>query len=169
MKMTLNVVLTATMILGFSHISSTLAQSRNTAYTTSQTQATQARPYEALIEKYAKKHNVPVNLAHAIVQTESSYNAQARGAAGEVGLMQIKPMTARGLGYSGSIKKLYEPATNLEYGMKYLAQAHKLGGGDTCRTILKYNAGHGAKKMNPVTQRYCSKVKTYLAAFNEAL
>lgn len=125
---------------------------------------TSARPYEALIQKLANKHNVPVDLAHAIVRTESNYDADARGSAGEVGLMQIKPMTAKGLGYSGSIKQLYEPATNLEYGMKYLAQAHKLSGGDTCKTILKYNAGHGAKKMNPISARYCTKVKIYLAS-----
>ncbi|WJW80548.1 lytic transglycosylase domain-containing protein, partial [Bartonella sp. TP] len=33
-----------------------------------------------------------------------------------------------------------------------------------CTTILKYNAGYGAKKMNPISQRYCEKVRTYLAS-----
>ena len=42
--------------------------------------------------------------------------------------------------------------------MLYLAKAHQLGGGKTCGTILKYNAGHGAKRMNPVSKRYCGKV-----------
>ncbi len=47
--------------------------------------------------------------------------------------------------------------------MKYLGMAHKLGGGATCGTILRYNAGHAAKRMNPVSSAYCSKVKQFLA------
>ena len=31
-----------------------------------------------------------------------------------------------------------------------------------CGTILKYNAGHAAKRMNPVSRRYCAKVKRYM-------
>lgn len=125
---------------------------------------TSARPYEFLIRKLATKHNVPVNLAHAVVKVESNYKASIKGAAGEIGLMQIKPSTARGLGFSGSVKDLYDPATNLEYGMRYLARAYKLSGGSTCGTILKYNAGHAAKKMNSISAKYCAKVKMYLAS-----
>lgn len=116
------------------------------------------RPHAKLISKYAKAHGVPERLAHAVVSVESNYRADARGAAGEVGLMQIKPATARMMGYRGSTKGLYNPETNIKYGMKYLAKAHQLGGGTTCGTILKYNAGHGAKRMNPVSKRYCGKV-----------
>ncbi|WP_375653816.1 lytic transglycosylase domain-containing protein [Bartonella sp. OD88NMGDW] len=122
------------------------------------------RPYEFLIQKLANKYNVPVNLAHAVVKVESNYKAGIKGAAGEIGLMQIKPSTARGLGFSGSVQDLYDPATNLEYGMRYLARAYKLSGGSTCGTILKYNAGHAAKKMNSISAKYCAKVKTYLAS-----
>ncbi|WP_375610489.1 MULTISPECIES: lytic transglycosylase domain-containing protein [unclassified Bartonella] len=122
------------------------------------------RPYEFLIQKFANKYNIPVNLAHAVVKVESNYKAGIKGAAGEIGLMQIKPSTARGLGFSGSVQDLYDPATNLEYGMRYLARAYKLSGGSTCGTILKYNAGHAAKKMNSISAKYCAKVKTYLAS-----
>lgn len=48
--------------------------------------------------------------------------------------------------------------------MKYLAMAQGLGGGTTCGTILKYNAGHGATRMNPISAAYCSKVKVQMAA-----
>ena len=77
--------------------------------------------------------------------------------------MQIKPQTARGVGFRGSAKALYDPKTNITYGMKYLAGAHKRAGGDLCGTILRYNAGHFAKRMNPVSRRYCGKVKQLLA------
>ncbi|MFC5387507.1 lytic transglycosylase domain-containing protein [Aquamicrobium segne] len=120
--------------------------------------------YSTLINQYAANYGVPVSLAHAVIKVESNYRADALGRAGEVGLMQIKPATARMMGYSGSTKGLFHPETNIKYGMKYLAKAHSLSGGTTCGTILKYNAGHAAKRMNPVSSAYCSKVKGHMAA-----
>jgi len=124
----------------------------------------QSRPYDAIIRTLANAHHIPVDLVHAVVQIESNYNPNARGTRGEIGLMQILPATARALGFTGPIANLYKPSVNLEYGMRYLSQALKLSNGDTCRTILKYNAGHGASHMNPVSRRYCAKVQTYLAS-----
>lgn len=118
--------------------------------------------YGTIIERYATSYGVPVSLAHAVIRVESNYRANSRGAAGEIGLMQIKPATARMMGYSGNANGLFNPETNIKFGMKYLAKAHELGGGTTCGTILKYNAGHGAKRMNPISSAYCSKVKKHL-------
>ncbi|MFJ6327167.1 MULTISPECIES: transglycosylase SLT domain-containing protein [unclassified Rhizobium] len=118
--------------------------------------------YSALIAKYAKQNGVSVELAKAVVKIESNYNPRTRGSAGEIGLMQIKPATARLMGYTGRAKGLYDPETNIKFGMKYLAMAQNLGGGPTCNTILKYNAGHGATRMNPVSKRYCGKVLALL-------
>ncbi len=118
--------------------------------------------YSALISKYANQYNVPVALATAVIRVESNFNPMARGSHGEIGLMQIKPATARMMGYSGGAKGLFDPETNIKYGMKYLAAAHDLGGGQTCNTILKYNAGHGATRMNPVSKSYCGKVLAML-------
>lgn len=120
--------------------------------------------YGKLVSQYAASYGVPVSLAHAVIRVESNYRANARGSAGEIGLMQIKPSTARMMGYSGGSKGLFDPETNIKYGMKYLAKAHSLGGGTTCGTILKYNAGHAAKRMNPVSSAYCGKVLQHLAA-----
>ncbi|WP_407941266.1 lytic transglycosylase domain-containing protein [Mesorhizobium xinjiangense] len=122
----------------------------------------EGKNYSDLIARYAKNYGVPVQLANAVVHVESNFRPNVRGSAGEVGLMQIKPATARMMGYSGSVKALFDPETNIRYGMKYLAQAHKLGGGSTCGTILKYNAGHGAKRMNKISSAYCAKVKRIL-------
>ena len=121
--------------------------------------AVKSSKYSNIINRHARKHGIPSNLAHAIVRVESNFNAKARGRAGEIGLMQIKLATARQMGYRGSRKGLYDPETNIKYGMKYLAGAHKLAGGDTCGTVLRYNAGHGAKRMNPISSRYCKKVR----------
>jgi soluble lytic murein transglycosylase-like protein len=125
--------------------------------------STKGGGYSQIINRYASTYGVSSSLAHAVVRHESNFQPNVRGAAGEIGLMQIKLSTARAMGYSGSAKGLYEPATNIQYGMKYLAMAQKLGGGSTCGTILKYNAGHGATRMNPISAKYCSSVKAYMA------
>ncbi|WP_377289776.1 lytic transglycosylase domain-containing protein [Rhizobium sp. SG2393] len=118
--------------------------------------------YTPIIANYARQYGVPIELAHAVIKVESNFNPKARGRAGEIGLMQIKPATARMLGYSGSAKGLYDPETNIRFGMKYLAMAHELSGGVTCGTILRYNAGHGATRMNPTSKRYCGKVQAII-------
>lgn len=120
-------------------------------------------PYDKIIARYARSYGVPVSLAHAVIRVESNYRPKIRGSAGEIGLMQIKLQTARGMGYRGSARGLYNPATNIRYGMAYLGAARKLGGKSVCGTILKYNAGHYAKRMNPISSRYCSKVKAHMA------
>lgn len=116
-------------------------------------------PFGEIVARYASSYGVPVSLAHAVISVESNYRPNARGKAGEIGLMQIKPATARMMGYSGSAKGLFNPETNIKFGLKYLAKAHELSGGTTCGTILKYNAGHGAKRMNPISAAYCKKVQ----------
>ncbi len=118
--------------------------------------------YSDLIAKHASTYGVPVKLAHAVVKIESNYRAGVRGGAGEIGLMQIKPATARLMGFRGSSRALYNPDTNLKYGMKYLAGAYKRSGGSVCGTVLRYNAGHGARRMNPISARYCRKAKRIL-------
>ncbi len=119
--------------------------------------------YGAIVSRYAASYGVPEQLAHAVIWVESNYRVDALGNAGEIGLMQIKPDTARMMGYTGSIQGLYDPEANIKFGIKYLAMAHKLSGGATCGTILRYNAGHAATRMNPISAAYCSKVKQHLA------
>lgn len=115
-----------------------------------------------LVAQEAEVNGVAAALADAVVNVESRYDPAARGDAGEIGLMQIKPETARQLGFRGPDYALFHPATNVRWGMMYLAQAQRRGGGTVCGTILKYNAGHGAEAMNPVSALYCNKVKALL-------
>jgi soluble lytic murein transglycosylase-like protein len=125
-------------------------------------QGAEKRPYDSLIARYAAEYGVPLPLAHAVVEKESGYNAKATGR-GTVGLMQIKPATARGIGYTGSTAGLYDPATNLRWGMKYLGTAYELGGGDICGTALRYQGGHRATRSTPMTQKYCAQLKAIMA------
>jgi soluble lytic murein transglycosylase-like protein len=119
--------------------------------------------YGDIIDRYAREYGVAPSLARAVIRVESGYDAHKTGSAGEVGLMQIKPSTARMLGYSGGVKQLYDPETNIKWGMKYLGMAKEAGNGTTCGTLLKYNAGHAATHMNPISAAYCGRVKAELA------
>jgi soluble lytic murein transglycosylase-like protein len=119
--------------------------------------------YAAIIARHARENGVPVALASAVVQIESKFNPRVTGRAGEIGLMQIKLQSARAMGYTGSRAGLYDPETNIKFGMKYLGVAHDLGGGTTCGTILKYNGGHYAKRMQSGTRKYCGRVQQILA------
>lgn len=119
---------------------------------------------EALIAAKAHKHGVPVSLAHAVVTVESNYNPNVTGRGATLGLMQIKYATARGIGFTGSAKDLFDPATNLEWGMRYLAGARKLAKGDLCGTVLRYQGGHRAVRMTRDASVYCAKVRRLLGA-----
>ncbi|MBA5777819.1 transglycosylase SLT domain-containing protein [Stappia sp. F7233] len=157
-------VAAAMIVLGLSMAACQSAQIATTTVNPAILEGGRAAMYDDIITTTAKKHGIPAELAHAIVKVESNYNPKAKGRAGEIGLMQIKPATARGMGYKGAASGLYDPKTNLEWGMKYLAGAHKKAGGDLCGTVLRYNAGHFATRMNPVSRKYCTKVKQILAS-----
>lgn len=119
---------------------------------------------EAIVDRHAEAHGLPKPLARAVVKVESTWNPRLTGAAGEVGLMQIKFETARHLGYQGTREQLYEPATNVKWGMRYLAGAWKLAGGDECGTVLRYQAGHGAKTMTNAARTYCERLRRFMVA-----
>lgn len=118
---------------------------------------------EAMVQHYAAKHGVPRDLAHGVVMVESRYRAKATGRGGYIGLMQIGYRTAKGMGYSGSRQGLYNPSTNLDYGMRYLGEAYRQAGGDYCRTVSKYQGGHGVRGVTRAGSVYCGKVKKYMA------
>ena len=111
--------------------------------------------YAELIASHASRNGVPVQLAEAVIRYESNFNPGVTGRAGEIGLMQIKLQTARGMGYSGSRRGLYDPATNIAWGMKYLGTAVRMSGGSQCGTLSRYNAGLFTRRLVP---SYCRQV-----------
>lgn len=117
----------------------------------------------ALVLHYAAKHGVPRDLAHGVVMVESRYNARATGRGGYIGLMQLSYRTAQGMGYRGSRQALYDPSTNLDYGMRYLAEAYRQAGGNMCGAVSKYQGGHGVRGVTRAGAVYCGKVKKYMA------
>ncbi len=120
--------------------------------------------YRRLARQHALENNVPFALVDAVMSVESGYNPDARGDAGEVGLMQVLPSTAEMLGYIGTLEGLSDPATNVLYGAKYLGTAWRLASGDICTTVMKYRAGHGETRFSEKSVAYCLSVRKRLLA-----
>ncbi len=118
----------------------------------------------SLVDKHAAANGLPAAFARAIVQIESKFNPRATGRQREVGLMQIKFATARGIGFTGTREELYDPDTNLKWGMKYLAMAWKLGGNNACGAVLRYQGGHRATRHTAASRAYCAKVNATMAS-----
>lgn len=112
----------------------------------------------------ALRHGLPPAIAQAVAFIESRNDSNAVGADGEIGLMQILPTTAAMLGHKGPLHELFEPETNIDYGVLYLAKAWRLASGDLCRALMKYRAGHGEERMSALSLRYCNRARAYLAA-----
>jgi hypothetical protein len=120
--------------------------------------------YLPIIVRQAQASGLPPALVDAVVRIESEYKATMVGRAGEIGLMQVRPSTAAGLGFRGSRADLAEPETNLRVGVDYLAKAWRLADGNLCRTLVKYRAGHHAERLTPASARYCEAARVHMVA-----
>lgn len=98
--------------------------------------------YRAVVAA-AKAEGVDQKLALSIAKIESGGKCGSVSSANAVGVMQIKPGTAKLVGYTGSAAGLRDCKTSAKYGMKYLAYCSNLAGGDVRKTALCYNQGHG--------------------------
>jgi hypothetical protein len=119
-----------------------------------------------IIERETAKTNLPADIAEAVVFVESGYNPAVVGSAGEIGVMQVRPETAAMLGFRGSNAELAELDVNIHYGVLYLSRAWHLAGGDLCRALMKYRAGHGEEEMTARSQVYCNRARNRLLAMN---
>lgn len=123
-----------------------------------------ARTNRALVRQEAVHAGLPPDVADAVAEVESGYHPATIGAAGEIGLMQVMPGTARMLGFAGTAEELAAPEINAHYGVTYLAQAWRLAGGDICTATMKYRAGHGETRFSYRSVDYCLRVRAKLAA-----
>lgn len=103
---------------------------------------------QRLIRKWAGIHGIPESLLHRAIQRESGYNPGARNGP-YYGLMQIRPETARTMGYQGPPEGLLDAETNLHYAGKYLRGAWLVSRGNQDRAIMWYAKGYyyEAKRM----------------------
>ena len=125
--------------------------------------------FQAMLAREAASRGLPPAVADAVAYVESGYDPGATGGVGELGLMQVRPTTAAMLGHTGPAAALLDPATNIRFGVAYLAQAWKLANGDLCRAPMKYRAGHDEERMSPRSVAYCQRARLHLAASGSPL
>ena len=97
--------------------------------------------YDAIIAKHSAATGVPETLIRRVIVRESKYNPRAIHR-GHYGMMQIKPATAKAMGYRGSAEGLFDADVNLTYGVRYLAGAYKVAGGNHDRAVRFYASGY---------------------------
>jgi hypothetical protein len=93
--------------------------------------------FDSLIDQYANLHRVEAAIVRAIIATESAFDPRARSRAGAIGLMQLMPATASELGVDP-----FEPAQNIEGGVRYFSELLKMFGGVEL-ALVAYNGGPG--------------------------
>jgi soluble lytic murein transglycosylase-like protein len=130
-----------------------------------------AMPYGDIIHEKALKYDVDPALVAAVVEQESRFRRTARSQVGARGLMQLMPRTGHWLG----ARDLYDPAQNVDAGVKYIKYLQSRFHGNVKQTIAAYNAGEGnVKRYGGIppfreTQTYVRRVMHNYAKRNEEL
>ena len=129
-------------------------------------QATGTAGLTDVIDRIAGEQGVEGPLVHSVIRAESNYNPSAISPKGAMGVMQLIPSTAKRFGVSD----VFDPADNIQGGVKYLRFLLDYYGGDYSKAIAAYNAGEAAvDKYNGVppyseTRNYVLQVAKNLRA-----
>jgi soluble lytic murein transglycosylase len=142
--------------------------------------------YEPIVTGHARNYRLDPALLAAVIYAESKFDADARSAAGAIGLMQLLPGTAKGIalrtgGTKFEVSDLYVPELNVRYGSWYLR--HLLDRyGDERLALAAYHAGQGnvdswreqgVGVQFPETRAYVDKVmrlsRVYASAYDDEL
>lgn len=99
-------------------------------------------PFDSQLQSNAKKNNIDVAWAFAIVRRESSFMPDAASHAGALGLMQVMPSTASYL-IKEKIQRnsLFNPNRNVELGTQYMRYLMDKMDNNPILATASYNAG----------------------------
>lgn len=102
--------------------------------------------YSSAVKQYSSRFDVDSSLVYAVIRTESGFDPEAESEVGALGLMQIMPDTFIWL--QGKLEpdadlpadSLYDPQTNIRYGVYYLSMLRDKFGSDVL-AVAAYHAG----------------------------
>lgn len=118
---------------------------------------------EEAIEDASYKYKVPAALIKAMIRQESNFNPKSVSSVGAIGLMQLMPNTAEGLGVADP----FDIRQNIDGGTKYLKGLLARFNSDYSLAIAAYNAGptavkrYGGVPPYQETQNHVRKVLKY--------
>lgn len=125
--------------------------------------------YSPIIKNAADLYEIEEALLHAVIKTESAYNAQAISRKGAIGLMQLMPATAKRYGVTNA----FDPTENIQGGTRYLKDLMAKFNNNLRLVLAAYNAGEMAvlRHGNNVppyreTQKYVPTVMKQYQAFS---
>ncbi len=103
-------------------------------------------PYQKDLVKNAKLQNLDPYLVAALIRQESEFNPKALSHKNAYGLTQLLPATGRQMAKKNGVRRfrtsmLFQPATNLQLGSRYLRSMLDEWGGKWEQTLASYNAG----------------------------
>ncbi|KGD75281.1 hypothetical protein HA49_08610 [Tatumella morbirosei] len=107
-------------------------------------QSQQSAPQQGadVVSATEQKYGIPSGLLSAVISKESSGNPNAVSPKGAIGLGQVMPETAKGMGYNPERLKS-DPDMQVDAAGKYLGQMLRQNGGDVTSALASYNWGPG--------------------------
>jgi len=103
-------------------------------------------PFGDLIYETSRRHQVNPTVVAAMVRAESAFDPWAVSPKGAMGLLQLMPATAKRFGLTD--RQFFEPAENLDAGVRYLRWLGERFDGNLALVLAGYNAGEA------MVQRY---------------
>jgi hypothetical protein len=150
-------VLAAVVCLGISVLTSAGAEA-----------ATRTQVQRWIVEE-ARQTRVPASLALAIAKVESNFQDSVLGQAGERGVMQIMPATAKGE-FGVNAERLWDGQLNVKLGINYLERLYNQYGNRWDLALSHYNGGtlkgRGANAIpHSYTRKYVADVMRWWVIF----
>lgn len=133
--------------------------------------AAYSRPHADVVAAAAADAGVEADLAYAVMRKESGFDPGVVSYADAVGLMQLLPATAervaaeRGEAYRR--EELFEPETNVRWGVHLLGALERELGGEPVLALAAYNAG--AHQVEPWLAREAKGGRVELDLFVERI